>query len=79
MTSRTKSYYELLDILPDAKREEIALGYQRALEALAQEHDTDPRRRAALRKASVLDAWKLPKGMSARTSAFELPRTTQRT
>ncbi|MCY7387332.1 MAG: trypsin-like peptidase domain-containing protein [Burkholderiales bacterium] len=51
MTSRTQSYYELLDILPDAKREEIALGYQRALEALAQVHDTDPKRRAALRKA----------------------------
>ena len=51
MTSRLPSYYELLDILPDAKREEIALGYQRALEALAQEHDADPKRRAALRKA----------------------------
>lgn len=51
MTSRPQSYYELLDIAPDAKREEIALGYQRALEALAQEHDADQGRRAVLRKA----------------------------
>lgn len=51
MTSRPQSYYELLDIAPDAKREAIALGYQRALEALAQEHDADPGRRAMLRKA----------------------------
>ena len=51
MASRPQSYYELLDIPPDAKREAIALGYQRALEALAQEHDADPGRRALLRKA----------------------------
>ena len=52
MPRRTpQTYYQLLDIAPDAKREEIALGYQRALEAPAQEHETDPTRRAALRKA----------------------------
>lgn len=51
MTSRPQSYYELLDIAPEAKREEIALGYQRALEELAQEHNADPGRRAVLRKA----------------------------
>ena len=47
----TPTYYELLDVEPDAKRDAIALGYQRALEALAQEHNTDPQARAALRKA----------------------------
>lgn len=49
--SPQRSYYELLDIEPDAKLDAIALGYQRALEALAREHDTDPATRAALRKA----------------------------
>lgn len=52
MPRRTpQTYYQLLDIAPDAKREEIALGYQRALEALAQQHEPDLTRRAALRKA----------------------------
>ena len=46
-----RSYYELLDVDLDAKRETIALAYQRALEALAREHNTDPDARAALRKA----------------------------
>ena len=46
-----QTYYQLLDVAIDAKRDEIALGYQRALEALAQDHDTDPKTRAALRKA----------------------------
>ena len=35
-------------------------------------------RRTALRKACSLDSWKLPKGMSARTSALALPRATRR-
>ncbi len=47
----SRSHYELLDIELDAKRETIALAYQRALEALAREHNTDPDARAALRKA----------------------------
>ena len=51
MARQLQTYYELLDVLPDAKRDEIALGYQRALESLSQEHDSDPKRRAALRKA----------------------------
>ncbi len=46
-----QTYYQLLDVAIDAKRDEIALGYQRALEALARDHDTDPKTRAALRKA----------------------------
>ena len=46
-----QTYYQLLDVAIDAKRDEIALGYQRALEALAQDHDTDPKTRTALRKA----------------------------
>ena len=36
-----QTYYQLLDVAIDARRDEIALGYQRALEALAQDHDTD--------------------------------------
>lgn len=52
MSSRLqRSYYELLDVAPDAKPEIIALGYQRALETLAQQHDTSPDARAALRQA----------------------------
>ena len=51
MARQLQTYYELLDVLPDAKREEIALGYQRALESLSKDHDSDPKRRAALRKA----------------------------
>ena len=46
-----RSHYELLDVELDAKREAIALAYQRALEVLAREHNTDPDARAALRKA----------------------------
>ena len=49
--SPQRSYYELLDIERDAKLDAIALGYQRALEALAREHDADPATRASLRKA----------------------------
>lgn len=48
---RTQNHYELLDVAPDAKRDAIAVAYQRALEALAREHDTDPNARAALKKA----------------------------
>ena len=36
-------------------------------------------RRAALWKATSLDCWKLPKGMSAMMSARFAPRATQRT
>jgi len=52
MTMRSpRSHYELLDIAQDAKRETIALAYQRALEAMARRHDPDPNLRAALRTA----------------------------
>ena len=52
MSSRpSRSYYDLLDIAPDAAKETIAVAYQRALEALAREHNADPDTRAALRRA----------------------------
>ena len=47
----TQNHYELLDVAPDAKREAIAVAYQRALEVLAREHAVDPTARAALKKA----------------------------
>lgn len=46
-----QTYYELLDVATDAKLDAIALGYQRALEALARENDADPNARAAVRRA----------------------------
>ena len=51
MSTRPRTYYELLDIAPDAGKETIAVAYQRALESLAREHNTDPDTRAALRRA----------------------------
>jgi serine protease Do len=51
MATRPRTYYELLDIAPDAGKETIAVAYQRALEALAREHNADPDARASLRRA----------------------------
>ncbi len=46
-----RSHYELLDIAEDAKREEIALGYQRSLEALARDPEAAPGAKADVRRA----------------------------
>ena len=46
-----RSHYELLDIAEDAKREEIALAYQRSLEALARDPEAAPGAKAYLRRA----------------------------
>ena len=46
-----RSHYELLDIAEDAKREEIALGYQRSLEALARDPEAVPGAKAEMRRA----------------------------
>jgi len=46
-----RSHYELLDIAEDAKREEIALAYQRSLEALARDPDAAFDKKGHLRRA----------------------------
>ena len=46
-----RSHYELLDIAEDAKREEIALAYQRSLEALVRDPDAAQGAKADLRRA----------------------------
>ena len=46
-----RSHYELLDIAEDAKREQIALAYQRSLEALARDTDAVPGVKEDLRRA----------------------------
>lgn len=74
--SPQRSYYELLDIEPDAKLDAIALGYQRALETLAREHDADPTTRAALRKAfEVLSdpIQRMSYDLTVRPHAFSTP------
>ena len=48
---RHRSHYELLDIAEDAKREQIALAYQRSLEALARDPEAASDTKGHLRKA----------------------------
>ncbi len=67
-----RSHYDLLDISEDAKREEIALAYQRSLEAVARDPDASPDAKAHLRRAYEV----LTDPMQRMTYDLSLRRTT---